>query len=285
MHHDRALRRADNERTRLTPGRLGATGNRLSRPSVLGPNLLEDSMTDPIWLRMSMVLAVLFVACGGSSSSDPATSLVAGTTSPTTAAPTNETSADGLPGQAVDFGPRVDDALVLVGVAQGGKVNLRALPGATQQTIYSIAPAVDELTALGETRLLDTSHWIKVDASGTVGWIHLGAVGYLGGTDDITAAVISDLGATPEAVTMEALGLIVAESLASTEPPSRIVVTVAETAGDLGEVTYDVIGLGDDSVLGLRLHVFGVPVGTGFGLKTVERTLLCGRGVSDELCL
>ena len=85
------------------------------------------------------------------------------------------------------------------------------------------------------------------------------------------------------------LGRTVAEALASVDPPSKITVTVEPAVGDLGEVTYDVIGLGDDSVHGYRLHVFAQPSETDdtFSLMSVERTYLCGRGVSDggELCV
>ena len=56
--------------------------------------------------------------------------------------------------------------------------------------------------------------------------------------------------------------------------------------GDLGEVTYDVIGFPDDSVTGVRLHVFGEPSGNGFVLRTVESTTLCARGATGgRLCL
>ena len=81
--------------------------------------------------------------------------------------------------------------------------------------------------------------------------------------------------------------VIVAESLASEEPPSRIVMSVAPTVGDLGEVTYDVVGIGDDAVRGFRLHVFATPDegGEGFVLKSVEQTVLCGRGLSGVLCV
>ena len=83
------------------------------------------------------------------------------------------------------------------------------------------------------------------------------------------------------------IGMIVAETLASDEPPSRIVMSVGPTVGDLGEVTYDVVGIGDDAVRGFRLHVFGTPDegGEGFVLKSVEQTVLCGRGLSGELCV
>ena len=84
---------------------------------------------------------------------------------------------------------------------------------------------------------------------------------------------------------MEELGMIVAEANASTDPPSRIRMSAAPTIGNLGEVTYDVVGLGDDALFGVRLRVFGTPEEAAFSLKSVERTLLCGRGLSPEgLC-
>lgn len=68
------------------------------------------------------------------------------------------------------------------------------------------------------------------------------------------------------------------------EPESDIVQVTEVSEGDLTEVTYDVIGLGDDSILGFRLHIFAEESGAGFTLRTVEATVLCGRGVSDGLC-
>ena len=78
------------------------------------------------------------------------------------------------------------------------------------------------------------------------------------------------------------MGLIVAEAVASTDPPSRIRMSAAPTTGDVHEVTYDVVDLGDDALFGVRVHVFYVPTedGESFVLKSVERTLLCGRGLS-----
>jgi hypothetical protein len=60
---------------------------------------------------------------------------------------------------------------------------------------------------------------------------------------------------------------------------------VAPSEGDLGEVTFDVVGYPDDAVYGQRLHVFGRSgEGGGFDLKSVESTLLCRRGVADGVC-
>lgn len=85
------------------------------------------------------------------------------------------------------------------------------------------------------------------------------------------------------------LGEMVAAVFGSTdEGGSRIEMSVAPTVGDLGEVTFDVVGLADDAQLGWRLHIFGQPTegGEGFSLMSVEATALCGRGVTEDgLCV
>lgn len=217
------------------------------------------------------------------STSPPATS----TTTTTTRAPgtTTTTEAGELPGEPIDFGPAEGDVVAVIGVAHDDVLNLREAPGPDEEIVGEIPPLEDSLVALGETRDIGESFWIAVDYEGTQGWVHFGFIGFLGDTTDETAAVVDDLGETPTADTMEELGLLVAESLASEEPASDITVTIEPTTGDLGEVTYDVIGLGDDAVRGLRVHVFGEEVDGGYSLRSVEVTTLCGRGVTPErLC-
>ena len=91
------------------------------------------------------------------------------------------------------------------------------------------------------------------------------------------------------------LGLMVGQLMASQEPPSRVVVSVAPNVFEaLGEMTVDVVNIGDDSVLGFRLDIFAHPAEDWmqddpgpFTLKSVEQTLMCysHRGVSEEgLC-
>ena len=89
------------------------------------------------------------------------------------------------------------------------------------------------------------------------------------------------------------LGQIVADALKPVDPEITplIVPVVAPTAGDLGEVTYDVVGLADDSTRALRIHVFGQPDdgGEGFTLKSAEETGMCdsvrgGPGTFDGAC-
>ena len=252
------------------------------------------------WLG-AVIAATIIAGCGSGDGAVPTTSFASTTTtttpSTTTLAPTTTaisvttstaqavttTTAPALPGDPIDFGPAAGDLLAVIGVAHDDVLNLRAGPGIDQEILDRIPPLHDALIALGETRELPGSLWIAVDYEGTDGWVNLGFIGYLGITSDDTAAIVGQLGEIPAAPTMLELGMIVAESLSSEEPPSDLVVSVAATeGGDLGEVTYDVIGLGDDAVRGVRAHMFGQPGPEGFTLDTVEATTLCGRGVTED---
>lgn len=176
----------------------------------------------------------------------------------------------------------------MVGVPFDDVLNVRAAPGADQRIVARLDPLADEVVATGAARQFAQSIWYELTVEGITGWANNTFVAWLGGTDDVTAQVIDTLGKRPAADTMLDLGLIVAQTRASDQLPSRITVTVAPTAGDLGEVTYDVIGFPDDSILGERLRVFGrtPDQGQGFTLAGVERTLLCARGATeDRLCV
>ena len=111
---------------------------------------------------------------------------------------------------------------------------------------------------------------------------------FVGGTDDVTWRVVEVLGSVPSAETMTALGYLVASALVPDEGEGapRISVVEGPVIGDLGEITLDAVGLADDSILGYRLRIFAhLPEAEGgFTLKSVERTLLCRRRVSGNLC-
>ncbi|MGH8872037.1 MAG: SH3 domain-containing protein [Acidimicrobiia bacterium] len=190
-----------------------------------------------VWIGSVLTVLLLVGACGGGdeTGSTTTTSLVTTTISKITTATTTAgtsttvpgsttTTSTGLPGEPIDFGPAQGDTLAVIGVAHDDVLNLRAAPGADQQILDGIPPVYDALTALGETRELPESFWIAVDYQGTEGWASLRFIGYLGDTTDDTAAMVTELGETPSAGTMLDLGLIVAESLASDEPPSDLVV-------------------------------------------------------------
>ncbi len=195
-----------------------------------------------------------------------------------------------LPGEPfTTFVPMPGESVAVVGVSFDDTLPVHNGPGSD----FGIVDGLDPLaivTGTGEGRLrqdLSSIFW-RVGFDSSEGWVRSSFIGRIGQTTDETARVIAELGGTPSAATMEELGRIVADVFAADPPPvSSITVTVAPTVGDLGEVTYDVIGLGDDSVLGWRLVVFGTPDGGGpglFSLKSVEATQLCARGGSGGLC-
>ena len=200
--------------------------------------------------------------------------------------------ADELPGEPVDLGPRAGDALAVVGIAHDDVLPLRAALGEEREILATMESTQIGLIAQGQTRSVPGAFWILVDLNGMLGWVNMRDVAYLGDTFDATAerlsAMLSATGERPSARTMTELGRIVTESMRSpeAEPVPRIVVVVDETLGDLGEVTLDLIGLGDDALRGYRVHVFGEPVDGGFSLRNVEVTNLCARGVAEgRLCL
>lgn len=218
----------------------------------------------------------------------PTSTTTAARTPPTVAPPTVAGGSGGedtaLAGEPFDLHPPSGAVLGVVGVAHDDVLNVREFPGLTA-IVARLAPTEDNVVSEGEGRLLSDSIWWKTTAGGATGWVNSRYLAYLGDVEDLTYAVVRDHGVYPTGPNMEVLGRTVAETLASDDPPSSIVMSVAPTSGDLGEVTYDVIGLGDDAQVGWRLHVFGTPEGGGFTLKSVEATALCGRGVTGGVCL
>ncbi len=241
-------------------------------------------------------LALLASACGDddTETADSTTSSVDDDdTSTTTDPPTSTTTistttptTSGLPGEPFDGFAEDGDTLAVMGVAHDDELNVVAAPGTDQALLTRVGPLEDDLTATGRARALSRSIWYEVTTEdGITGWASIAFLGFAGSVDDATATFLAG-GAPPVTDTMAQMGELVASGFASTEPQSRVVQSVAPTSGDLHEVTYDVIGVGDDSVAGYRLHIFATPNGDGtFTLKTIERTTFCGRGLSGELCV
>ena len=213
-----------------------------------------------------------------------------------------------LPGEPFEFGPPEGAALAVVGVSHNSVLNVRDVPNGElvarldnalnvdgQPVVYVREAGSDDLIATldlnrgviatGNTRRLPTTIWHEIRMGGAVGWASGAYLAPLGATSDSTAEIVATLGETPSAPTLAELARIVAEAVASDEPPSRLVVSGAPTVGDLGEVTIDVLGLPDDSVRGFRLHVFAQQDSDSgsFVLKSVESTTICDshRGVGE----
>ena len=203
---------------------------------------------------------------------------------PTTTIPADDVTTTSLPGEAFDIGPAAGDVIAVVGVAHDDVLFMRNGPGAGYEPVVELDPLADDLVATGRHRLLESSIWSEIEAEGFRGWVNSRFIGYIGTVDDLTANVVADLGEIPVAETMLDLGEIVAKSFEGEESGFRYEMSVAPSVGDLGEVTYDVVGLADDSLFGYRLHIFGQPTdgGEGFSLMSVEATAICGRGITAE---
>lgn len=257
-----------------------------------------------VFASLLATMALLAVACGGEAGSTsttvPSTTTTTVSSTTTTIAPSTTTSTipattttapsttttTTLAGGPIEFGPVEGDVLMVIGVRHDDVLNLREAPGTNHAIEDGIPPTHTDLVARGNTWKLPSSFWIEVDYVGTVGWVHMGYVGYEGATIDDTARLVSELGETPVEATMADLGRLVAETYASDdEQGSDIAQVTPVTTGDLAEVTYDVVGLADDAIRGVRIHIFAGQGGDGFTLRTVEVTSICARGVDENgLC-
>jgi hypothetical protein len=163
-------------------------------------------------------------------------------------------------------------------------LNLRAGPGVDFDVVAELAPLEADVIATGRSRLIDdmSSIWVEAEVDGVTGWANSRFLALLGGVDDITSQLGTPAGGSELVDVAEA----VARQWAG-EAEDYITVTVVDGPrhGDLGEITVDVLGMGDDSVLGARLHIFASPDGGRFTARTVEATMLCARGVDDGLCI
>ena len=262
------------------------------------------------------------------SAEDPAVappSTSSGTT-PSSASPTTTHPADDpesppaadLPGEPYEYGPDEGMSLAVVGVDHDDVLNVRDVPfGEIIATLGLGDPIAfllevrampsgepidwfdswsGAIVATGRTRKLPTTVWHEVQVAGVTGWASGAYLAPIGLTEDVTAHLIDRLGEQPEADTLVDLALLVGESFASEDPPSRVVITLGPGIFEaVGEVTVDVLGLADDSLLGYRLHIavdaggdwmFGDP--GPFTFRSVHRTVLCQshRGVTaDGLCV
>ena len=203
----------------------------------------------------------------------------------TTAAPTPSE----LPGERIDIFPYEGTTVAVVGVEAGDVLNVRAAPGTAYEIVAELDPLADDLIATGHNRTIDDdSIWAEIETDGTTGWANTAFLAHLGDVGDITSELYPDVADRPTAETMLQLAEIVADARSGDElPEPEMVVVDGPSVGDLGEVTIDLVGYPDDSVLGERLHVFAEPDegGESFTVRTVESTTLCRRGVSAGTCV
>lgn len=262
----------------------------------------DDDAGDPPTSSTTTAAVATTTAAPATTTSSDSSTTTSTTTTTTTAAPTTTSTTSptagpipdaDLPGDDFDIAPAAGSNIAVVGVQYDDTLNVREVPGMDGAIIAELAPTSTDAVATGRARMLTESIWWEVTtADGRIGWVGSSFTAQIGPTNDTTAAVIAALGYTPEEASVQDLAFLVAETV-DTDPdvPTDLVIVVApDETGDLAEVTLDVIGLGDDSVRGVRLHVFGTPLPSGdaFALKSVEATDLCdptrGPTSPDGIC-
>lgn len=219
--------------------------------------------------------------------SDPPTASLATATGepmggPLLSASSTQLPDDGLPGEIFTSGLSKGDELAVFGVAVGDVLNVRGGPGVDFPVVGELQP-MDTAEMTGNGRIVDGSVWVEVAAGGVTGWAYMGYLAYLGDVSDAT----SELGDVPTGNDVTALaGRVVDQFMAEVPRDWYDVVTVdGPHQGDVADVTVDVVGFGDDSVLGTRVHVVAGSAAGGLTVTSVERTLLCARGTADGRCI
>lgn len=243
-------------------------------------------------LVTALVLGAALAACGNDDDVTTDVTPPETTTAETTTTEPTEPTDGELPGERIDIFPYEGAELAVVAVDADDTLNVRSGPGVGFDVVTELDPLATGVVATGHNRSLDDDGiWAEVAVDGVTGWASTAFLAHLGDTGDRTSELYPDPADRPRAETMLELGEAVAEDVAGSDldggPPLSITVVDGPSVGDLGEVTVDVTGFGDDALLGYRLAVFAEPDpgGESFTVRTVESTPLCRRGVSDGLCL
>lgn len=198
------------------------------------------------------------------------------------------TASSDLPGERIEIFPYEGTTVAVVGVPADDVLNVRAAPDPAAEVVAELDPLADGMTATGHNRQLAADAlWAQIDTGDVRGWVNATFLGHVGATEDATAGLYPSPEDRPLADTLTLLAEEVADAVAQADGAGpRIVIVDGPSVGDLGEVTVDVLGFPDDSVLGLRLRIFAEEEGgEAFRLRMVESTTLCRRGVSDGLCV
>ncbi len=236
--------------------------------------------------RWFAVLAIplLAVGCGN----DDHAADVANATQPTGTTPSS-TGSSPLPGERQDIYPYQGAKLAVAGVAADDTLKVRSGPGTDFNVVLELQPTATNATATGHNRSLpDAGFWSEIVVEGQAGWANTSFLLQPGEVNDVTTALYPTPADRPTEKTMLELGRAVARVRAADDPEANTVVVDGPTVGDVGEITMDIVGVGDDSVGGERLKIFAEPGsrGASFTVRSVEATTFCRRGVTqDRLCV
>ncbi len=162
-----------------------------------------------------------------------------------------------IPGAALDYGPVAGESLHVVGVRHDDVLNFRVDPDPTSAVVATVAPLHEALTiiASGQAWIAPSGTWWKVTVNGEQAWANQSYLASIGHGDDFFYDVSKALGILRfETITDAAQA--VAGTHTSETPESRVVIVGAPlTSGSGAGMAVDVLGLGDDSLKGIRIRI------------------------------
>lgn len=202
----------------------------------------------------------------------------------TTAVPPKQLEDRVLPGTEFDLFA-TGAVLTVAGVPVDDVLNVRVGPGPEFQVITTLAPTSSgDAVATGRNRDVESGIWAEIEMGDIVGWAKTEFLMQAGAVIDDTANLFPTAQDHPSGPTPEVLARQVADAYASLEPDSTVTIIDGPRHGDLSTVTVDVLGLGDDSIGGYRVHIVLEQVQTGYRVRNVETTTLCARGFDGRRC-
>lgn len=197
--------------------------------------------------------------------------------------PTQDPEEITVPGEQVEtFFSTAGQEVGVAGLAPDQEpLEVRAVPSSEGETVAEI----DRLGAVelagrewNNPALEDEGYWAEVLVDGQRGWMLSGNLYHFAGTSDVT----DDYAGVPAADSAQAAAQAVAEDAA--READWILLTTPEYAGE-PFYRVDVTGMRDDSVAGERLFITVGENNGRYEVDEVERTLICQRGVSGDLCV
>lgn len=214
--------------------------------------------------------------------------LGAGVTDGPGPAPGDEPDPDpALPGQAVDTYPFEGASLVAVGLADGEFLAVFDLPDPTSPVVAELLWSDTGIVATGRNRSVDGEFWSEITFQGAVGWARTQSLlAPLDTTDEIVDRLFPDPADRPVADEIGIVARAVVDAIGVEEFGRVAMFDFPDDTSQPGSVRVDIIGLGDDSVYGIRLLVTTERSADGrLVLTSVEQRALCGRGASADGCL
>lgn len=214
--------------------------------------------------------------------------LAAGTTDGPGPTPGDEPDPEpALPGEAVDTYPYDGASLVAVGLTDDEFLAVFDLPDPTSPVVAELLWSDTGIVATGRNRTVDGEFWSEITFQGAVGWARTQSLLQpLDTTDEIVEDLFPDPADRPVADEIGIVARAVVDAIGVEEFGRVAMFDFPDDVSQPGSVRVDIIGLGDDSVYGIRLLVTAERSADGrLVLASVEQRALCGRGASSDSCV